>query len=103
MLWKHLVLDALIAAGRPKIHFWRDKQQREVDFVVPCNRDTVDAIECKWAPEAFEPRELGAFREQYPKEKNYVVSPLNGPPYARVQAGLEVAFVSPEALRRAMG
>jgi len=28
VLWEHLVLDALIAAGVPRIHFWRDKQQR---------------------------------------------------------------------------
>ena len=39
VLWEHLVLDTLIAAGAPKIHFWRDKQQREVDFVVPRGRD----------------------------------------------------------------
>ena len=35
LLWEHLVLDTLIAAGVPKVQFWRDKQQREVDFVVP--------------------------------------------------------------------
>ncbi len=54
----------------PKIHFWRDKQQREVDFVVPRSRDVVDAIECKWKPEAFETRGLKAFREQHPKGRN---------------------------------
>jgi len=69
VLWEHLVLDTLIAAGAPKIHFWRDKQQREVDFVVPHGRDAVDAIECKWNPEAFETRGLAAFREQYSKGK----------------------------------
>jgi predicted AAA+ superfamily ATPase len=90
VLWEHLVLDTLIAAGAPKIHFWRDKQQREVDFVVPHGRDAVDAIECKWKPEAFETRGLAAFREQYPKGKNYVVSPLNGPSYERVQGGLKI-------------
>jgi hypothetical protein len=63
VLWEHLVLDTLIAAGLPKIHFWRDKQQREVDFIVPRKRDTVDAIECKWKPPAFETRGLAAFRE----------------------------------------
>jgi len=34
LLWEHLILDALVAAGLPRFHFWRDKQQREVDFVV---------------------------------------------------------------------
>ena len=102
VLWEHLVLDTLIAAGAPKIHFWRDKQQREVDFVVPHGRDAVDAIECKWNPEAFETRGLAAFREQYPKGKNYAVIPLNGPSYERVQGGLKISIVSPEELRQAM-
>ena len=102
VLWEHLVLDTLIAAGIPKIHFWRDKQQREVDFVVPTGRDSVNAIECKWKPEAFETRGLKAFRNQYPKGKNYVVSPLNNPGYDRVQDGLKVTMVSPRELRQAM-
>jgi uncharacterized protein len=102
VLWEHLVLDALIAAGLPKIHFWRDKQQREVDFVVPRGRDAVDAIECKWKPDAFETRGLAAFRERYPKGNNYVVSPLNGPAYERVQDGLKISIISPAELRQAM-
>ena len=102
MLWEHLVLDTLIAAGASKIHFWRDKQQREVDFVVPRSRDAVDAIECKWKPDAFETRGLQALREQYPKGKNYVVSPLNGPAYERIQNGLKVVFLAPGELRQAL-
>jgi predicted AAA+ superfamily ATPase len=102
VLWEHLVLDTLIACGVPKIHFWRDKQQREVDFVVPRSRDTVDAIECKWQPESFETRGLRAFREQYPKGRNYIVSPLNSPTYERVQDGLKIIVASPRELRQAM-
>ena len=102
VLWEHLVLDTLIAAGAPKIHFWRDKQQREVDFVVPRGRDAADAIECKWKPEAFETRGLAAFRKQYPQGKNFVVSPLNGPAYNRVQDGLNLSIVSPGELHQAM-
>jgi len=103
VLWEHLVLDSLIAAGAPKIHFWRDKQQREVDFVVPRGRDMVDAIECKWQPEAFDTRGLKAFREQYPHGRNYVVSPLTGPAYDRRLEGLPVSFVSPSELCPAPG
>ena len=73
-----------------------------MDFVVPRGRDAVDAIECKWKSEAFETRGLGAFREQYSQGKNYVVSPLSGPAYERVQAGLKIAFVSPGELRQAV-
>ncbi len=87
------------AAGLPKIHFWRDKQMREVDFFIPRDRDAVDAIECKWPPAVFEMRGLAAFRENYPKGKNYVVRPLNGPGYERTQAGLRISGVSPKKLR----
>ena len=100
VLWEHLVLDTLIAAGLPRIHFWRDKQQREVDFVVPRGRDAVDAIECKWKPDAFETRGLAAFRALYPKGKNYVVCPLPGQAYERTQDGHKLAIVSPGELRR---
>jgi hypothetical protein len=100
VLWEHLVLDTLIATGLPKIHFWRDKQQREVDFVVPRSREAADAIECQWKPEAFETRGLKAFREQYPKGRNYVVSPLSGPAYERVQDGLKIVVAPPGELRR---
>jgi uncharacterized protein len=102
VLWEHLVLETLISAGLLKIHFWRDKQQREIDFVVPRAREAVDAIECKWRPQAFETRGLKVFRQQYPKGTNYVVSPLNGPAYERVQNGLRVNFVSPGDLRAAL-
>jgi uncharacterized protein len=95
VLWEHLVLDALIAAGIPRLHFWRDKQQREVDFVVPRRRDAVDAIECKWRAEAFDTRSLRAFRSNYPKGRNFAVAPIEGPPYERRLDGLEVSFVSP--------
>lgn len=100
MLWEHLVPDTLIATGLPQIHFWRDKQQREVDFVVPRSREAADAIECQWKPEAFETRGLKAFREHYPKRRNYVVSPLSGPAYERVQDGLKTVVAPPGELRR---
>ena len=69
---------------------------------MPRSREAVDAIECKWKPEAFETRGLKAFREHYPKGKNYVVSPLNDPSYERVQDGLRIVVVAPGELRRAM-
>jgi predicted AAA+ superfamily ATPase len=102
ILREHLVLDTLIAGGVSEPHFWRDKQQREVDFVVPLGRDRVDAIECKWKPQVFETRGLAAFRAQYPKGRNFVVSPLTSPAYEQIQGGLKISFVSPGQLRLAM-
>ncbi len=101
ILWEHLVLDSLIAAALTTIHFWRDKQQREVDFVIPRGRETVDAVECKWKPDAFETRGIAAFREHYSRGRNFVVSPLNGPMYERTINGIKVVFVTPGELRRA--
>jgi hypothetical protein len=82
-----------------RVHFWRDKQDREVDFVIPRGRHAVDAIECKWNPSAFEARGLSAFRDLYPRGRNYVVSPLQAPSYVRVQGRFELRFVSPGDLR----
>src|SRR5207244_7875243 len=98
-LWEHLVLDTLIAAVVPRIHFWRDKQQREVDFVVPRGRDAADAIECKWKPDKFETRGLAAFRSVYPRGRNFVVSPISDRSYKRTLAGMTIIFISPGELR----
>jgi predicted AAA+ superfamily ATPase len=102
VLWEHLVLDTLIAAAVPKIHFWRDKQYREVDFVVPRGREAVDTIECKWKPDRFDTRGLVAFREQYPKGKNFVVSPLNTAAYDQTVNGFKSSFVSPTGFRASL-
>ena len=99
VLWEHLVLDALVAADVPRIGYWRDKQQREVDFVVPRGREAADAIECKWASDEFHPRGLTAFREGCPKGRNLVVTPDAAKPFDRRVGGLEVTFLSPAALR----
>jgi predicted AAA+ superfamily ATPase len=98
VLWEHLVLDALIATGVGRLCFWRDKQHREIDFVVPRGRSGADAIECKWSARAFETRGLRAFREAYPKGRNLVVSPLDGPSYQRTVDGFEVTFLGPGEL-----
>lgn len=99
LLWEHLVLDTLIAAGLTKIQFWRDKQGREIDFVIPRGRDVVDAIECKWRPDSFEIRNLATFRAGYPQGKNYIVCPLTGPSYERIENGHRLVFLSPGDLR----
>jgi predicted AAA+ superfamily ATPase len=80
-LWEHLVLDVLRAgvAGR-QVSYWRDKSDREVDFVVPSGRQ-VDAIECKIRPDRIDAKSLLAFREAYPAGRNFVVSPYVDHPY----------------------
>jgi hypothetical protein len=94
-LFEHLVLDELVAAGlSDRVRFWRDKQQREVDFVIDRGRSGADAIECKWSPDAFEPRNLLAFREHAARGRNFVVSGTLSRPSTRRVAGLEVHFTT---------
>lgn len=103
LLWEHLVLDTLRSIPVPKLHFWRDKQQREVDFVVPRGREAVDAVECKWNADAFEPRGLSAFRENYPRGRNFVVSPQVTTGYRRRIGELAVEFLPIAELRGIFG
>ncbi len=98
-LWEHLVLDVLLSLPAAKVHYWRDKQRREVDFVLPRGRDVVDAIECKWSPDGFAPDGLAAFRANYPKGHNFVVCHGIGATYRRRIAELDIIFCSPAQLR----
>lgn len=92
VLWEHFVLEHLQAHldGQP-IHYWRDKADREVDFVVPYSRTRVDAIECKWDPAAFDPAAMKAFRRHYPGGRNYLVTPSSVPAHSRRFGELEVS------------
>ncbi len=98
-LWEHLVLEHL-QAHRPDlpVQYWRDKAGHEVDFVLPRGREAVDIIECKWNPDAHEARGLVAFRSCYPKGRNYLVTPVEGPAYRKRIANLEVLVCGPEGI-----
>lgn len=98
-LWEHLVLETLQSTAElPALHFWRDKRQREVDFVLPRGRSQCDAIECKWTARSFDPRGLRAFRDGHPRGRNFVVTSDPRPSHVRKVDGLEVTFCSLEAL-----
>lgn len=93
VLWEHVVLETLLAhLGRRDIRYWRDKQQREVDFVIPGAGGLCDAIECKWDAAKLSLRGLKAFRSNYPDGKNCIVSPQLGDIYTRNVDGLELTF-----------
>jgi predicted AAA+ superfamily ATPase len=99
VLWEHLALEAMQARWPDEpSYYWRDKAGREVDFVRPRGRDTVDAYECKWDPSALEADALKVFREHYPKGKNYLLTPLSGPAYPRRVKGLEFTVCGLDAL-----
>ena len=100
-LWEHLVLETLLTTPEgASVHHWRDKQKREVDFVIPTGRDRVDAFECKWSPDAFETRGLAAFRDLHPKGRNFLVAPIVGEAYARRFGDLTVTVAHAAHVRK---
>lgn len=100
-LWEHLVLDQLLSIPITRVQTWRDKQQREVDFVVARGRKRVDAIECKWNVDAFDPRSLRVFREHYPAGRNLLVTPGIEKAYERRYGDLVVTICSVPRLEAA--
>jgi len=93
LLWEHLVLDVLRAAtGGEGLHYWRDKSDREVDFIVRRGR-TADAVECKVNPDRFDPKALAVFRESYPGGSNYLVCPGIESAFSRRFGSLVVRIV----------
>jgi predicted AAA+ superfamily ATPase len=99
-LWEHVVLETLLSIfGDTGVYFWRDKQQREIDFVIPRGRSACDIIECKWSSDKFDTRGLKAFRANYPEGKNLFCSPQIGKKYSRKLDGHTITFVNASDLR----
>lgn len=100
-LWEHVVLEYLQAhVPIAPIQYWRTADDREVDFIIPRTRDEVDAIECKWSPDHFEPSGLKLFRTLYPKGNNYVISPVSDTGHAKRISGIEVWVCNPAGWRQ---
>ncbi len=75
VLLENLTLETMQACGLEKmIHYWRTKNQREIDFVLPLQRGSTLAIECKWKEKQFTEDNLHIFRENYPQGFNWVVT-----------------------------
>ncbi len=95
LLWEHFVLNEIMAQTQSReIHYWRNKRELEVDFVLTRARNTPIAIECKWAASGFSPRSLLAFRKQYPDGENYVVAHDVDRAFTNNYNGIEVKFMN---------
>lgn len=95
ILWEHLILDSLLSHFRKEqIRYWRDKSNREIDFVVRVATNEYHAIECKVDPDSFTTKSLTEFRVRYPFGRNFVVSPHTKREYSRTINGLKVDFLS---------
>ena len=90
--------DAARNVAGETVCYWRDKQQHEVDFVLPAGRGVADAIECKWSASAFVPSGLRALRASHPRGRNFVVGPSTPAPITRRLGNLEVTTLSLPAL-----
>ncbi|NOS69926.1 MAG: DUF4143 domain-containing protein [Verrucomicrobia bacterium] len=98
-LWEHLTLEHLQAhLPDTPVRYWRDKAGNEIDFIIPRTRDTVDVIECKWNPAAFDASALNVFRSYYPKGRNHLVTSVEGPAYAKRFGKLEVTICEPDGI-----
>jgi predicted AAA+ superfamily ATPase len=94
-LLEHLVLNEVVSRfGTSRVHYWRDKQQHEVDFVVEVSRRREPAtIECKTSSLKLDPAGLQAFRRRYPRGRNLLVSLRDTAAHARRFGALEVEVV----------
>jgi uncharacterized protein len=100
LLWEHLVVETFRAqAPDEPVRTWRDKAGREVDFVRPRGRDAVDAYECKWSTDDFDPSALKTFRTYYPRGENYLLTPSTDVAHRRSVRGLEIEFLPLGSLR----
>lgn len=67
LLWEHLVLDELRARfGSGEIQYWRDKQKRELDFIVARRGARPVAVECKWTLRGASANNFRAFLAMHP-------------------------------------
>ena len=91
LLWENLVLDELRAVyPSSAIHYWRDRGQREIHFVIGMTQGRADAIEAKISPDAFDPDGLAAFRQGYPHGRNVLVCPFVREPYTIRRSGFTI-------------
>jgi hypothetical protein len=107
LLWEHIVLneiDAKLDRARCTLHYWRDKQEHEIDFVISDRfAKTLTAVECKFSstnPDlALLSRNFSALRKYYPDGENLVVaSDIGKFSFVKKYDGLEIEFVSPAML-----
>jgi uncharacterized protein len=95
ILWEHLVLDMLLSMfPEDKIYYWKDKSDREIDFVIKRVDNKLDAIECKINPDNLTIKNLKAFRSLYPEGKNFCISPYIKQPYQQIKEGFIIDYFS---------
>ncbi len=93
LLWEHLVLD-MLRVYFADVHYWRDKDDAEVDFVVKGKGKEVHVFECKINPDKFSAKSVMKFRRSYPEGRNFCICPHLSVPYSLLVGGIPIEFVS---------
>lgn len=94
ILWEHFVLNEMHAGLQSRdIHYWRDKQGHEIDFMFQKRGGQPIAIECKWRADGFDPANLKVFRRLYPKGDNFVICHDVDQPYTRTFDHIRVTYL----------
>ncbi len=105
-MWEHCVLNEMHSAlQKQPIHYWRNKYNYEIDFVVPNRfKNRVTAIECKFNSSMDDNvsgnviKNFEAFRELYPEGENLVVSRNVDIPFTKQYKDLVITFVNSQDL-----
>lgn len=93
-LLEHLFLNEVHAHGAPlAVHYWRDKAQHEVDFVLLRRGGDPIAVECKVSERSFDARGLAVFRRRYPAGANWLVVPEGERTSTTTARGLDVEVI----------
>jgi hypothetical protein len=93
-LVEHLFLNEVHAHGTAfDVHYWRDKAQHEVDFVLLRRGADPIAVECKASERALDTAGLVAFRRRYPRGANWLVIPEGEGTWPTAVRGLDVTVV----------
>ncbi len=109
LMWEQIVLNEIQAHFQTRaLHYWRDKQGHEIDFVIPHKYNkTVTAIECKFkiggakmsqSMIAGITKNIKVFRNHYPEGLNIVVAHDIDTPFMRELDGVTLTFVNPQEL-----
>jgi predicted AAA+ superfamily ATPase len=98
-LWEHYVLNemhARLQAG--EIHYWRDQQGHEVDFVLVKRGGAVTAIECNWSEKDVDWGGLAAFHKLYPQARHCIVAQDVSRTHDKNHSGMTVTYTSVDGL-----
>jgi hypothetical protein len=104
VLWEHYVLNEIHATRQARdVHYWRDKQRHEINFVIAAPGRAPTAVECKLTAAQFEPDNLRIFRRRYPRGANFVVTSDTSRPSERRYGELKVRFIGIDQIGELVG